>query len=158
MASNRILRAVVNRTKCDIDIGACLTLTPCWRVCAQDGGPVARGGTGDPTGGGGAHGGRASSQAGVCSDWLRRARWTVLISISVNGNQSTHMSVIIFTALVLWRWFWSLPITTQASIGVGRFIVYHQHNTSLLLLCVMEWQLSCSTAPARPSPRPSAKA
>lgn len=59
---------VVSRTKCDIDIDVCLTLTPCWRVCAQDGGPVARGGTGDPTWGGGAHGGRASSQAGVCSD------------------------------------------------------------------------------------------
>lgn len=143
MAVNRILHA---RTQYDIDIDVCLTLTLCWRVCAQDGGPVTRGGTSDPTWGGGAHGRRASSQAGVCSDWLRCARWTVLISISANGNQSTHMSVIIFTALVLWRWFWSLPITTQASIGVGRFIVYHQHNTSLWLLCVMEWLLSCSTA------------
>lgn len=68
--SNRILigRSRLNggRMLCDIDIGTLLTMAPCWRVCAQDGGPVAGRGTSDLTGGGRPHGWRASAQVGVC--------------------------------------------------------------------------------------------
>lgn len=38
--------------------------------------------------------------------------------------QSESQSAIYFTVLVLGRWFRSLPITTQASIGVGRSKVF----------------------------------
>lgn len=121
------------RFNCDIDLETSMTLAPFWRVFAQDGGPVKGRGTGDLTGGGGAHGRRAGAEIGVCSEWLKPLARCVLTSVHL-GFKTRPWVLLYFPALILWRWYGSLPITTQASIGVGRFIVYHQHNTSWLLV------------------------
>lgn len=95
-----------------------MTLCVCWW---QDGGSFARRGTGDPSGGGRPDGGRASAQAGV---W-RVARKAGALAPRDRAARARRLSVVIFAVLVLRRWFWSLPITTQASIGVGRSKVHY---------------------------------
>lgn len=83
-------------TNVDIDGDAALTLTPFWRLCAQDGGPVARGGAGDAPGGGGTHGRRASAQTGVCFALHDRSR---RVSTSPPEVEACHRALLFLQCL-----------------------------------------------------------